>query len=437
MFNFTKRTKKNKFKTIAIMSSLVLSLVANAQTKEQANDAALLDSFIQSRGYSNTIIFSSINIKQFWIDHSVVSQDNTIKISMNNSKSIPYKIQLANVSELQDCKVDIISNRPDLMFSVLDNNLKVISDSKNENSFIHYNIASASFHLEDTNTFSFYLQLSSSSKANDIAINRIILSFSDNKESHFLHSPGKLIITESNCYRKNGTLFEPKQKKDAENSFFVKGKYIDLFSNNKIYVSDNTLSNSVTIKNIGDTPIVVRVGYAPYTKEGKLIDRRNSLYKGNKILRVVSSEKGRNTIIVDSEPEWTKGCYLALNAKEDLSDFPNYSWVDGTIQDVKKIDNEHFEILFDKPNQIEIKAGTTVRVQSPAGAMYIFTHTQTLLPGEEANLSSEITKDDTYFEVGPKKLCRGTYYVVPILLSRVSDSSKENNIQISSFSVSY
>lgn len=430
MFYFTKRTKKNKIKTLAIMSSLVFSLVVNAQTKEQANDAALLDSFIQSRGYSNTIIFSSTNIKQFWIDKSVVSQDNLIKIFIENSKSIPYKIQLANVSELLDCKVDIISNRSDLMFSVLDNNLKAISDSKQENSFIHYNIASASFHLEDTNNFSFYLQISSSSNADDIAINRIILSFSDNKESHFLSSPGKLIITESNC---SG----PTQKMDAENTFSAKGRNINLISNNKIYVSDNTLSNSVTIKNIGDTPTQIFLGYAPYTKEGILIDKRNNPYKGNKILRVVSAEIGRNTIIVDSEPEWIKGCYLALNAKEDLSDFPNHSWVDGTIQDVKKIDNDHFEILFSKPNQKEIKAGTPVRVQSPNGALYVYTKIGSLLPGEEVNLSSEITKDDTYREFGTKKLCRGTYYVVPILLSWVTDSLKENTVQISNYTVSY
>ena len=224
---------------------------------------------------------------------------------------------------------------------------------------------------------------------------------------------------------------------NADNIFSAKGKYISLISNNKIYVSDNTLSNSVTVKNIGDTQTRVYVGYAPYTKEGKLIDMRNNPYKGNKILRVVSAEKGRNTIIVDSEPEWTKGCCLALNAKEDLSDFPNHSWVDGTIQDVKKIDNDLFEILFSKPNQKEIKAGTPVRVQSPDGATYMYTKIQKLLPGEEANLSSEITKDDSYLEVGTEKLCRGTYYVVPILLSLVIDSSKENTVQISNFTVSY
>lgn len=430
MYNFTIRMRQITIKTITIMSYLVFSFIVNAQTKEQANDTALLDSFIQSRGYSNTIIFSSTNIKQFWIDKSVVSQDNSIKILVENSKSIPYKIQLTNVNELLDCKVDIISKRPDLMFSVLDNNLKVISDSKKENSFIHYDIASASFHLEDTNTFSFYLQISSSSKVDDIAINRIVLSFSDNKESRFLSSPGKLIITESNC---SG----PTQKTEAKDSFSAKDKSISLISNNNIYVSDNTLSNCVTVKNTGDTQTRIYFGYAAYTKEGKLIDRRNNPYKGNKILRVVSAEKGRKTIIVDSEPEWTTGCYLALNAKEDLSDFPNHSWVDGTIQDVKKIDNDHFEILFSKPNQKEIKAGTPVRVQSPSGAKYIYTNTQSLLPGEEAKLSSEITKDDTCLEVGTKKLCRGTYYVVPILLSRTPDSSKEITVQISNFFVSY
>ena len=422
---------EEKIKTIAVLSSLVLSLFVNAQTKEQANDSALLESFIQSMGYGSAITFSSSNIKQFWIDKSVVSQDGLIKIHIDGSKSVPYKIQLANVNEMQDCKVDIISNVPDLKFSVLDKDLKVISDSKKENDFINYSIASTSFHLEKTKSFSFYLQMSSSKKMDELEINKIILSFSDNKESSYLASPGKLIITESNC---SGAKFK---KMDGENSFSATGKRFSLVSKNKIYVSNNTLSNSVTVKNIGDTPTDIFLGYAPYTKNGKLIDQRNNPYKSNKILKVLSAEKGSNTITVDSAPEWEKGCYLALDAKEDLSDFPNYSFVDGTIQDVKKIDNNHFEIIFSDPNQKEIKAGTPVRVQYRAGATYVYTKTKRLLPGEEVTLSSDITKDNTYLKVSSQKLCYGTHYVVPILLSFSVDKTEDNTVQITNYTISY
>ena len=76
MFNFTRkqaRMNEKKNKTIAILSSLVLSLIVNAQTKGQPNDSALLDSFIQSKGYGDTIAFSSSNIKQFWTDKHFVN----------------------------------------------------------------------------------------------------------------------------------------------------------------------------------------------------------------------------------------------------------------------------------------------------------------------------------------------------------------------------
>ena len=425
MFDLT--TNKNKeIKTFAILSYLVLSLIVNAQIKDRANDSALLDSFIQSKGYGSAITFSSANIKQFWVDKSVVSQDSLIKILVEESKSIPYKIQLANVSIMQDCKVDIISNNPDLRFSILNNDSKIISESEKEDNFINYNIASASFHIDNTNNFSFYLQFSSSK--DEIDIIRIILSFSDNK--YYLASPGKLIISESNCTAPNIV------KTDGDNSFSVKAKNIILVSNSRIYVSDNTISNSISVKNIGKSQAVLSIGYAPYTKNGKIIDNRNSPYKSNKILKVVSAPTGRNTITVDSEPEWTKGCYLALDAKEDLSDFPNHSWVDGTIQDVKKIDDNHFEILFSKPNQKEIKAGTLVRVQSPAGATYLYTKTHKLLPGEEVTLSSDTQKDDTYLRFG-SKFCRGTYYVVPILISHSPDYKENNALQITNYTVSY
>ncbi len=78
-----KKIKKScgAFKTIAILASLVMTLIGNAQTdKQKTDDAALLDSYIQSKGYNNTIVFTPSNIKQFWTEKSVFSQNETINI---------------------------------------------------------------------------------------------------------------------------------------------------------------------------------------------------------------------------------------------------------------------------------------------------------------------------------------------------------------------
>lgn len=438
MFTFITKMNGEKIKKLALLSSLVLSLVANAQLKEQNDDSKLLDSFIQSKGYGSTITFSPSNIKQFWIEKTVISQDNLIKVFLDiNKKSIiessPFKIQLANVNETQDCRVDVISNT-ELKFSVLDNALKVISTSSAENNFIDYNIASASFHLENTKGLSFYLQFSSTF-SKELDIQRIILSFSPNKDTSFLASPGSMTITDSDIGTTGGII--DIKKTDSEKSFVLSCKRTGIQGKKKILVPAKPLSNSVVIRNVGDKATQIYFGFIPYTKDGKEINNSSNVYKTNKIMKIVSAEKNSNTIVVDSEPEWEKGCYLALNAKEDLSDFPNVTLVDGRIQSVIKKDENHFEIVFDKTNKKEISVGIPVRVQAPHGATYIYTNIKRLLPGEEVKLSSEIKKDDTCTEFRADRFCRGTYYVVPVLLSHSVDKTEENSIQITDFTVDF
>ena len=422
--------------TTVVCLSCVLSPIY-AQTNKTGNANAdsnenLLNQYVQSMG-NRVIVFDASNIKQFWIDKTVISQDNSVKVLVDGTKSVPYMIQLVNVNEAQDCKVDIISDVPQLKFSVLNDKLKKLSESTQEDPFLNYNIASASFHLEDATNFSFYLQFSSSS-AMELTIKKIILSFSKNPQSLFLTSPGTLVVSESGC---TGTYDNITKITDKQNSFSATGKRFRIASNNKILVSDNTLTNSVSVKNTGDQPTTLYFGYIPYTKDRKVMDTRILPYQDtNKILNVVSVKKDSNSIVVDSEPEWAKGCFLALNAKEDLSDFPNYSFVNGKIQDVKKIDDNQFEIIFDAENKQDIEIGTKVRVQHSAGG-FLYTNIAKLQPGEETTLSASVKKDDNYFQLGPDRLCRGIYYVVPVLLSFSADKTQDNTIQVTDFSVSY
>ena len=425
---------KRCFKTIAIFSSLMLMLFANAQTdtKKQADDSTLLDSYVQSRGYGSTISFSPSNIKQFWVDKSVVSQDDLIRISLNktadNWESVPLRIQLANVDASLDCKVEIVSKEKALDFSVLNGDLKPIGTSSDQSSFVQYNIISSTFSLEKTQDSTFYLKFIS--KNGLLEIKRIILSFSNNEQ--FVISPGKIAFFEDNIEKISGVVSQ------EGNSFLATGDYTRFLSPKRIMLSNNTINNSITVKNTGDVPTRVYIGYAPYTKDGKNINCTNNLYKGeNVILKIVSCEKNSMKIVVDSYPQWEKNCVLVINAKEDFSDFPNFSFVGGKIVNVEKMDNGQSIITFDKAITQTIKPGTSARIQAPVGATYIYTKSQVLQPGEEVTLQSQIKQDNTLKLYGGLTFCAQTYYVRPIFLSFSVNPKEKNTVLVSDYSISY
>ena len=183
-------------KVIAIFLFLSAACLVNADTpKTDVNDSKLIDEFVKAKGYAGIISFDASNIKQFWIEKDVFCKDDNINIvvkQINNAQkteSVPLKIQLSNVIETQDCKIDIISDSADVAFSVKNSKEKVISKSSNENDFIQYHVSSALVHLDDTPDFSFQFVFSSD-KTDILKIKRIILSFSNNKESKYLGSSG-------------------------------------------------------------------------------------------------------------------------------------------------------------------------------------------------------------------------------------------------------
>ena len=286
--------------------------------------------------------------------------------------------------------------------------------------------------MEDTLSYGFYIRFKTKTE-NTVSIRKIVLSFSNNKNCSFLSSPGTLRITPDIIQN----VLRSKIIAEKPNSFSVSAKRTELLSSKKIYVTTNHLQTTVTIKNIGDTPTSVYVGYAPYTLDHQRIQKKNSPYKEGKILKVLESQANSNKVLVDSYAEWEKGCFLALNAKEDLSDFPNYSIIDSPIVDMKKIDDSHAEIVFERPLQKGIEKGIQVRIQSPIGESYLYKNIQTLQPGEEVTFQSTIHKDDNFLAYSPWALCRGTYYVVPLILSYSVDRDKENTILITDFTVSY
>lgn len=180
------------FTTIFLIACSLLSQFVYGKADDNASNGEMLNQYIQSKG-KDIITFDAANIKQFWIDKSIVKNDVFFVVQLNktnnNYESPSLKIQLSNILETQDCRIEVISQDSNTVFSVFNSEALKIADSSVEPNFIQYHISSAVFHLEDTEDFSFNLKFSSKS-ASSLSINKIILSFSDNKKSAFLGSPG-------------------------------------------------------------------------------------------------------------------------------------------------------------------------------------------------------------------------------------------------------
>ena len=175
--------------SFTVFATLPVNSLCADSAKDKLNDSKLVEEFIKAKGFSNAIIFDSSNIKQFWTESSVLSKDNSISIYLKDKTSEPFNIQLANVLETQDCTIQVITEDQDIRFTILDKDSKTISKSHKEDDFIRYHILASVIHLEDTQDFSFRVRFSSDDNYL-ISIKKIILSFSDNKQSRYIGSHG-------------------------------------------------------------------------------------------------------------------------------------------------------------------------------------------------------------------------------------------------------
>jgi len=401
--------------------------------KAQNKDNELIENYMKSKANSPYISFDASNIKQFWIDKSVSAQNGNINILLNKSKdtfeSVPLKIQLANVDKTQDCRVDIITDSPDIDFSVVNSKSKVLSTKTEQDTFIQYTITSASFHLEESDSFSFNLKMSS--KKSDIArIKGIYLSFERN--GNYLASPGKINFTKDNVLIENAVC-----KNDNPGILEITGKTSRIVAKSKILTNNNEFNISVKVKNTGTKPTNISVGFIPYTKNGVKLDLTNYPFNNiNNVLKVISSDKGKGTIIVNKYPEWSARCCLSMNAKEDLSDVPSTTLVNGTIAAIKKLEDGHAEITMSTPLTENLEEGMLLRVNG-IWHPYLYTNEKRLNPGEEESFKATIKHDDQFLRFSKEAISRGVCYVVPVVLSYSVDSKEENTVEVKDFSVSY
>ena len=413
---------------------LIFNAIASAQynsIKTSGGDDEiddLLNQYLKSKG-NNNIVFDSTNIKQYWTDKSVASLDGSIAIVLENgNESKLFPIQIVNVNESQDCKIDIITDSPDLMYCIADEKSNIISVSSKGDDFINFKTYSAIVHMEDIPDFKFNIKFMSSVKKN-LSIKKIVMSFSNNKSSNFLSKPFLMELSDSD--------FNPTNIKAIDSSSFsITGRQNVLICKKKIIISNGVLTSSVKIKNIGNNTASIYIGYAAYTKKGAKIDGKNFPFRNNnRILNVIADSKDTSILLVDSYSEWTKNCFLAINAAEDMSDIPNTTLLEGRIVEFIKNEDGTASIVLDKKITSPIPKGSKLRIHGLSGA-YIYTNTTKLQPGEEEVFSSQISRDENILEYTSKAFSRGVYYVVPIILSYSTDSY-DNTVLISDFSLSY
>lgn len=427
-----------KAKTYAVLFTLLFSTVLAAQkmTDQKLNptngENDLINKYVQTKG--NMIIsFDASNIKQFWIDKSVIAEKDSFVISLtknktNSYKSKPLKIQLANVDASYECNVFVLTQTDNVNFSITDTNLNPVSFKNKMDSFIDYHELSSSFRLIEIkdNTFNF----SFTSSVQDIEVKAIVLSFS--QKNKYPSHPGYLVMN-LDTVQTDAKLIPH----DNQQSYSVNGTNPLLISKEKIYVTDNTVYSTITIKNTGDKQFNAFFGYEPYTEDEERIDNRAIPYKNeNHIVKVLSTSETKDKLIVDSYPEWEEKCTLALNATPNLADFPNCSLLESTILKINKLEDNKAEIILNKPLKNDVPAGTALRVQSPYGYSRIWTTSKRLGPGESTILISKIKKDDTFLNFSSKAFCKGTHYVLPVIFLH-SPENEVSSAEIDSCMVSF
>ncbi len=131
---------------------------------------------------------------------------------------------------------------------------------------------------------------------------------------------------------------------------------------------------STKIKTLGENPALVYIGFIPYDDKGRVIDPRKGCNntEGSFTALTAAVEKGAKTLTVKDASKWKEGrnYVVAFNAKEDMSDIPNFDH-SSEITEIEKT-GDVYTITFKYALKKDYPAGTMVR-QHRSGATYIYT----------------------------------------------------------------
>ena len=133
-----------------------------------------------------------------------------------------------------------------------------------------------------------------------------------------------------------------------------------------------TLKLSARAQNASDNDSSrVLAGFLPYDKNGKMIlSLHVNIIPGTLTEVVADAARGDKSLRVKDGSKFQKG-YMTIvaDAREDLSDLPNYNIVAMRISDVVKKD-DGWEVILQNPLLKAVKAGTLVREHAMGGYLY-------------------------------------------------------------------
>lgn len=432
-----KKTLRRAFYNAWVLFCITPMLFAQSENeKGDQFDRNEIDKYLSAKR-ENSIIFDSTNIKQFWIDKTVSAFDDGITIlldSLNNGsyRSIPQKIKFMNIDESMDCVIETGVDALDVNMEIYGENGKEIPQKKTETAFQQRKIISSTIHLDDLSFTNNTINLVFSSKTKDlISLKKIVISFHTNLNSSFIFNHGKMKI------QLNDIIFSEGEISESENNLILLGKRCLAFTKDNIVAGDTPIKISAKIDNKGDNRAKIYIGYAIYSHEKKPLYPKNYPYSpDNEIIHIIEANNGSKSIIVDKYPKWEKGCFLAFNATDDLSDIPSFDISIGSIRDITKMDNGNAIITLSNELTSSYSPGTLARVHGMREG-YLYKVKDFINPGESKTYETEIVKDDNYLLFSSQALSRNVYYVKPVIGFVSSDLEKDCKIEITDGIIDY
>ena len=153
--------------------------------------------------------------------------------------------------------------------------------------------------------------------------------------------------------------------------FVVDEGYVTCNLNKKIKINPcKKYQVSVKIKQFGENPALVYIGFIPYTAKGIFIAPEHvTTIENSSTTLTAAAAKGDKTLTVKDASKWGNGKYyhVAFNAKEDMSDIPNFD-ISRMIAKIQKKDNGYL-VTLTQPLTKAYPAGTVVR-QHRSGRTY-------------------------------------------------------------------
>lgn len=149
---------------------------------------------------------------------------------------------------------------------------------------------------------------------------------------------------------------------------------------------------SMTVSNAeGKKSSYLLFGMSPATAKGGQISASSLQSIKDTFTQVVAdAKKGDKTITVKDASKWNKSphCTIALNAKEDNSDIPNFAILQAPIEKAEKT-GDNWTITLKNPLPKNIAAGTNIRQHINGG--YYYFGTRSIAPGKTVECKNSVT----------------------------------------------